>query len=521
MTSTLLPPIPANFDPYIYMAAHYDMNLLKVSRDYRRMATRLDPLLFALLYREKALRLRRVGDPLDDRGALTLADFHRALIEMAGEWITYRPRPKGFRRAIIAPRNMGKSTWLYNILLLWAAAHGHVRVVATFAHSAKMAGKWLSNFRVQVESNVLLKQDFPELCTPARRRGGSSVSDNQEMFVSQSGFAIAAFGVDNVAVGLNVDDRRPDMILLDDVEPDEGNYSAYQAEQRLSTIRTAILPMEDSAITVFVGTTLMYGSLIHQLVRAATGGEKASWILEERFKPMYFPPIITNDDGTERSCWPEKWSIEYLQSIRGTRDYKMTFENNPAANDAFFWREEDITYGFTQTETRWIISVDPHVSKSERSDFTGISVLAASPTEQHVTVHHVEQVRLTNEDLRTKVLQLVGMFPRIEHLVVESNQGGITWESVFHHLPPGIKLVSRHVKEKKEVRAANALAFYQLKPKPLVTHVRKFPAAEEQMLAFPHVSHDDMVDCIVNGVLYLFESMNRPTASQIQTVDYR
>lgn len=507
MTTTLLP----SFDPLAYITQNYDPDLLRASRDYRRLATRLDPLLFALLYRDRALRLRRVEDPTDTRGMLSLADFHRALIDMGIEWIGYKPLPKGYRRAIIAPRNMGKSTWLYNILLLWAAAHGHTRVVATFAHNAKMASKWFSNFRTQIESNRQLQFDFPEMCTPAKRRSGGSVSDNQELYVAESGFAIGAFGVDNVAVGLNINDERPDLILLDDVEPDEGNYSAYLAAQRLATIRTAILPMEDSAKVILVGTTLMYGSLIHQLVRAATGGEVASWITEERFKPLYFPPIITNPDGTERSCWPEKWSLDYLNSIRETRDYKMTFENNPVSGDSAYWQAQHFSsYSTLQTATRWIISVDPHVSKTEKSDWTGIAVVAYSPVENKTCVHHIEQVKLTNDALRAHVIRLSQRFPSVQRIVIETNQGGVTWESVFHTLPPNLALVPRHVSAKKEVRAANALSYYDKK---MVMHAEKFPVAEQQMLAFPNVMNDDMVDAVVNGVLYFFESQAPVIAS--------
>jgi hypothetical protein len=65
-----------------------------------------------------------------------------------------------------------------------------------------------------------------------------------------------------------VGEKRPDLIILDDVEPSESNYSAYLAEKRLSTIQNAILPLNEWARVVWVGTVTTDGSLIHQAVKS-------------------------------------------------------------------------------------------------------------------------------------------------------------------------------------------------------------------------------------------------------------
>ena len=67
------------------------------------------------------------------------------------------------------------------------------------------------------------------------------------------------------------------------------------------------------------------------------------------------------------------------------------------------------------------------------------------------------------------------------------------------------KFVAVRQTEKKEVRAAQAHDIYR---KGSVFHVRHFPSLEEQMLAFPRVPHDDVLDAVVSGVLYF----NKPGA---------
>lgn len=479
------------FDLETYLN-QFDPELLE-TKEGRRIYTRTNPLLFALLYRLEGLS--------DVEGNVTFADLHLDLAEQAKQWIVPNKRLKGARDIYVAPRECGKSTWLFNILMLWAAAHGHVKLVAAFSHGVKMAQKHFTNFKTQVETNKLLRYDFPELCTPLKGRRGFSVADTNEMYRAKSGFTMAAFGIDNVAVGLNINDQRPDVILLDDVEPDEGNYSAYQATQRLATIRTAILPMNNRARVIMVGTVLMPGSLIHQAVKAAKGIETAEWIKEENFRVHHYKPIITRDDGTERSCWPGKWSMEELNAYRFTRDFRMTFDNDPMAYEDGLFDEQDFTYGEIATATRFLVSIDPAVTDGKKSDYTGIAVISHSKVENRCVVHLAEQVKLHGEALRAHVYDIViNKFPQVKAILVETNQGGLTWESVFHHLPPGVTLVAKHNTVKKEVRAANLLAEYQARPRPRVIHAVKLTKAEEQLVAFPRAENDDIVDAIGNGV---------------------
>ena len=52
--------------------------------------------------------------------------------------------------------------------------------------------------------------------------------------------------------------------------------------------------------------------------------------------------------------------------------------------------------------------------------------------------------------------------------------------------------------ESKEIRAARAVAEYENER---VLHWAKIPALETQMLAFPNVKHDDMVDSVTSAII--------------------
>jgi hypothetical protein len=97
-----------------------------------------------------------------------------------------------------------------------------------------------------------------------------------------------------------------------------------------------------------------------------------------------------------------------------------------------------------------------------------------------------ESVRLTGRALRDHVLRLAEKFADdgkpVQLIYVETNQGGDLWEKdIFSGSP--IRVRNVHQSIKKEVRAAQALAYYQ---RGRVEHV---PGAvrtgEEQMVSVP------------------------------------
>src|SRR3546814_3571818 len=111
-----------------------------------------------------------------------------------------------------------------------------------------------------------------------------TVADTQDLYQAQSGFVFAAGGADVSVLGMKVEDKRPDLLILDDLEPDEASYSLYQMEQSRGTLTDAILPLNIRARVILAGTVTMPGSITHQMVKAAAvqNGELPEEAIEER-----------------------------------------------------------------------------------------------------------------------------------------------------------------------------------------------------------------------------------------------
>jgi predicted phage terminase large subunit-like protein len=473
----------------------------------RRALSEMDPLIFALIYLPHHLR-----SPDTDHH-ITLSEFHEDIIDKALQWTVPGTEPAQHRDVYVAPRGCGKTTWFFLILPMWAAAHRHLRFIVAFSDAATQAETHLATFKHELETNAALRVDFPDLCKPARRQSGAPEADNQAMFISASRFVFAARGIDTKSLGLKVDDRRPDMIIMDDIEPPEENYSPTLKDKRLGAIVDSVLPLSVYARVVIVGTVTMAGSVIHDAVKVITqpnDEDPAAWVRDENFRVHYYPAILVDEEaGTERSIWPAKWSLAWLLSIAHTRSFLKNYQNDPMGADGAYWAPEDFRYGDVPDLTAMVLTIDPAVTTTSRSDYTALAVIGYSRVHGQAVVLGVWNRRVPpGAQLRALVLQILEQFPLIRGVIIESNQGGDTWKSILHDLPVKIKAI--HQSEPKEVRAARALAHYQ---RGKVTHAQRFRHAEAQMVGFPKAPHDDIVDAIGAGLDLFLTAKRRPAAS--------
>jgi phage terminase large subunit-like protein len=487
------------FDWREYLA-QFDERLL-LDPEGRRVLTRLDPLLFAIVYFRSALSSKETGDEI------SFSQFHLDLCERAKQWARQDLGFGELREAWVAPRGSGKSTWLFKILPTWALAHGHRRYVAAFADSAYQAQQHLSSLKREFDwqVNQYLYRDYPELCKPMTRRG-QNVSDNQSLYIAKSGAVFSAKGIDSSILGANIANQRPDLILFDDVEPDASNYSLYQKEKRLLTITQAVFNMNPNAVVEFAGTTTMHGSVMHDLVRSVVDPEEgvADWVRDENVETHYYPAIIGDADGRERSLWPQRWSMEDLERIRHTRAFRMDYMNLPAGTDGGFWTPSDFRYDELTSVTRRILSVDPAVTTKAGSDFTGLAIVGYDPMVGECVVEMAQGVKLGPAELRERILTILEANPTIKAVLIETNQGGDTWASVLSPLP--VKILPIHQHEPKPIRVARVLDYYQ---SGWVSHAERLAAFEEQAMAYPHVTNDDILDAVCSGVHFFLKDRKK------------
>lgn len=491
------------------------------NEDFRRAITNDDPLMFAVVYLAHHLFDAEIGETLDD---VTLSPFHIDLIEYAKTLThqTGKMKAKEKRDTFIAPRQSGKSTWIFTIIPLWLAAHEHKDFIAAFGDSASQAEMHLATFKTELRENSLLRTDYPDLCKP-KEDGNRAITFNATAIQMNNDFIFMARGADTASLGMKIGARRPQFLLFDDIEKGESNYGPTEIRKRRETLVSDLFYLNSWAPVAIVGTTTMPGSIIDQMRKVNDQQEKwdgdiesfrnsldpdLKWVIDENFRVHYWPVILKDDDGVESSLWPERWSMDELNRMRHTRDFAKNMMNRPVSAEEGLWKEDDIIYGTCADGYKHIIlSVDPAVTTKARSDFTGLCVTAAGK-DKRVYILHAEQVKMNGEQLSTHLAKIIEDF-NVDVIFVEVNMGGDLWRQVFKDLKARYRTVRQ--REKKELRAERAYNIYE---KGKVIHAGRFPSLEEQMLSFPNLAHDDVLDAMTSGVLYFKRPGGKPTALQ-------
>lgn len=459
---------------------------------FRRERCRADVMMWALTYFTEHLTSPDTG------GLVSLSDFHVDSAKAALQWARTDLGPAELRRAWVAARSSGKSSWWNLIMPLWALAYQHRDFIVVFGDTSAMARRHLLSMRAELAKNEKLRADFPELVEPARF-GRRSVMDTQTGYMASSGAAVMVAGLDQGTLGIKLENRRPNLILLDDAEPSGAQYSDHIKEQRLLTLRESVLPLAVNAAVDWVGTTTRLGSGLDDILKGK------DWAREEGFVGHHYPALVVDEvTGEERSAWPERWPLSYLQSIRHTRSFAVNYQCMPVSADGTHWKPTDFVYDTGGVLARMIeakvLAIDPATTSHKQSDETGLAIVGFGA--RKALVERATGVRMDPKALREMVHATLRADPTIRTVLVETNNGGSWITSALLPLPAGVKMVELRPTKSKLSRITALFDAYQ---RGLVLHAKSLPALEQQELAFPNLATDDVVDVCAAAVEYLFK----------------
>lgn len=475
---------------------------IEVNGQFRRDVTRWSPVRFALVYLPHLLRSPETGN------VSSLAEHHFAMAKAAAKW----SRPGACRDAWVAPRGAAKTTWTV-ILVLWALCHGHRRFFGWLSDSSDQARLAMATFRNEVGSNGVLLRDFPDMAPP--RIGTRGARDSQDTYTARGGAIFAVRGMNTRMLGLNIGGKRPDGLVCDDIEPDASNYSVAARKKRLETLLNTVLPMNEQAAVVLMGTVTMYDSIMHAVARKARReGRQEQWIDDEHFTVHYVPAIQEDPaTGVRRSFWPQRYALGYLERIEHTLNYLLNFAGWPPLPGGHNWKPETFRYGGLE----WldgkplVMQIDPAPTADPTSDYTALVVGGLVPAslaipKARAVILHGSKFRTTPGQLAERVKRHLAANPAIRKVRVEGNQGSALWIGVIEPiLPPGVELeVHAAGRMSKMDRIARALYFAEEEQ---VWHSQRLPETETdlQMWGSLALVHDDLPDAYAHLVRHLLE----------------
>lgn len=195
---------------------------------------------------------------LDPRGReIPPADFH---VEFAGELqrIILDGRP-GEELPRAYPREHAKSVWASLVAPTWALAHEHRWFGILFSDTASQAEGMLLDVRTEVETNERLQAIYPDFCA-------WELEPRTNRLAFGNGTTLMAFGSGKSVRGARRGSRRPDLIILDDIENDEEVENPNRRKKKMRWYNRVVKKLGRVAVLVIVGTILHAESFLAQKV---------------------------------------------------------------------------------------------------------------------------------------------------------------------------------------------------------------------------------------------------------------
>jgi hypothetical protein len=212
-----------------------------------------------------------------------------------------------------------------------------------------------------------------------------------------------AYGQQSHMRGANMYNRRPDLLVFDDIEDQDTLEPAVQAKLDKWAFGTAMKAMAKKGIAIFIGNMLAETSLLARIAK------------NPKWDPIVFGAIIQKEDGGLRPLWEGRWTLEAL--LEDYREYRemglgasWEAEMMNLTSDQIFGvslekaskipspSPEDVTAGF--------ICLDPAFGKKSWHDESAITVHVhvAGTDIPFVVAHRVG--RMTEEQLFDAMLEM-------------------------------------------------------------------------------------------------------------------
>lgn len=274
------------------------------------------------------------------------------------------------RVAVAAPREHAKSTTVGLIFVLYCICYKLRRFIVYISDTETQAIGQLRGVREELETNDKLRDEFGDL-TNDKKWG-------EKDFLTSTGIQCSARGAGQSLRGLRQRERRPDLVICDDLENEEAVDSPERRDKLKRWFKAVVLNLGRDCQVIVIGTILHYDSLLAELLD------------EEKFtgfvKRMY---VAVDDDWSEESVlWPQMWSLDALKAKLadiGTIFFDQEYRNRPINKDEQQFKEEWVErHAYTYDEIRdlklfRVIGLDPAISKKQKADQFGKATINVGP----------------------------------------------------------------------------------------------------------------------------------------------
>lgn len=435
--------------------------------------------------------------------------------------------------AIAAPRGFAKSTAVTHAYTIASIVFRLRSFVLLVADTETQATFFLSDIKKELTENDDLMAVFGIKGIDASYGGKDSLTDFIVVFNDGHRARVIAKGAGQSMRGAKWDNKRPDLIICDDLENEEMVMNNDRRDSFRRWFSGTLLPCRSKdGIVRVVGTILHTDSQLNRLMPRLADKSKPCYVddLREKSNPKAIwlsARYRAHDVRLTKSLWPEYKPIEWLLEERaekmsqGLMDVwaqemlNIPYDESTAPFKRSYFAalepgERDQTFNY-------YIATDFATSEKQKSDYS-VFVVAGINEKGTIYILHVIQERMESPDILTTLSALIKQY-KPEMIFVEKGQ-------IWNMLKPMV--INSMLNDEMEFTIFNELAS-ALDKRSRSTSIRArmavgavkfdknrdwYQALEEECLGFPRLPHDDQVDGLSLLGLALQKFVEAPTKEE-------
>ena len=446
---------------------------------------------------------------------------------------------KDTKVAIAAPRSHAKSTIVTHAYVLGVVLFREESYVVIVSDTVGQSVQFLGDIKKELVDNEDLRNLFGVK---------EFLKDTEDDLICnmEDGhlFRIQAKGSEQKLRGLKWKNRRPGLIVGDDMENDE---IVMNRDRRLKFKRWfygALLPaLSDKGKIRIVGTILHLDSLLENLMpdsllKTIKNGHKL--LIREDLKeytdaklPWKSIKYRAHTDDFSKILWPEKKSIAEFKSSKedytrqGLADvYSQEMLNIPLDEAHSFFKKEDFVPMRLDDRKKtmvYYVTCDLAVSQSQKADYSAFCVCGMDDEGRLFLVHTLKE-RMDSLEIVNTMLAMQKTYKPVLFGV----EKGVIQKSIGPYLNTEmlarneyINLVLIAPTADKLTRAGSIQARMRAGAVRFDKETDWYQPFEDELMRFPRDKHDDQVDAWAYMGLMLDKMWEAPTDKEIDDEEYR
>ena len=345
-------------------------------------------------------------------------------------------RPQAFFG--IWPRDTGKSTSL-EVAAIRLGAKKARKFCLYVRRTQDKANESIQNIASKLESKTV-ERYYPELASRKLGKYGNSKGWRVDTLRCAIGFNVIGLGFDAAFRGVRIEDYRPDIIFLDDI--DDVQDSLETIDKKITILTKSILPAGSDDLAVIGMQNLIHiNSIFNRIVenqvdfllnRTVKGPYQAieGLTYEFRGEPGHKKYFITGGNATWAGQPLEK--CQELINDWGLSSFLQEAQHQVEAPPGGIWDHiefQHIAFDQLPALAKGIVYVDPAVTDTDQSDSHGMQADAIGVDGKVYRLYSWEHRTSPNDALRRAILKAVEL--TLDAVGVETDQGGDLWKPAY------------------------------------------------------------------------------------------